>query len=518
MPEEWIEKTQQTLGSLITKPKLGEKYLIKPPFRFLHDALTETIRATGFGHGLYTEDELDAAKISEGGKQAKLDFLNKMVSCVSFALGEKLEVSANKIVAGLEPEKTNAFLVKLYDAATTKLDASPDAVMRVMQGETAVAEKKPKEKKPKEEAPPPAAADEDEEAKKEEERKRKEEKKARAEKKAREEKKAAEDAAAAEAAQAAQAEEAQRAKEEERKRKEEKKRKEEERRAKAAEEEAKEKERRRREEEAATRQQPVVAPPMQMPDEAMPEEGMERTAVGAVPDSMRTRERPLTAGRKPPKITSKVKEQKEEPGMQAPVAQAPQLITEGMMGDEEDMFIAEEAPKPAEMLSAGGDQGKLVRELMQEKEKAIKEKEEPKEAAKESAAGGGIKMGKLRQPKTASSATYAEVDVEKLATLAQSLCQTVNPLGKSVDMIYQDIASMSKELDMWRSEHRNATERQQVEREATEKEMAPMHQKVAALDDKIAEKQAQITAIRARIHQNDLTIQNLLETIAYPGS
>ena len=37
-----------------------------------------------------------------------------------------------------------------------------------------------------------------------------------------------------------------------------------------------------------------------------------------------------------------------------------------------------------------------------------------------------------------------------------------------------------------------------MEREATEKEMAPMHQKVAALDDKIAEKQAQITAIRAR--------------------
>jgi len=512
MPEEWIEKTQQTLGSLITKPKLGEKYLIKPPFRFLHDALTETIRATGFGHGLYTEEELDAAKISEGGKQAKLDFLNKMVSCVSFALGEKLDVSANKIVAGLEPEKTNAFLVKLYDAATTKLDASPDAVMRVMQGETAIAEKKPKEKKdkPKEEAPPPAA--DDEEAKREEERKRKEEKKARAEAKAQAEaaKQAEKDAAAADAAK----------EEEKRRAKEEKKRKDEERRAKEAEEAkaraAEEKERRRREEDA-NRQQPVVAPPMDLPNEA-PEEGMERTAVGAVPDSMRTRERPLTAGRKPPKITSKVKEQKEEPGMQAPVAQAPQLITEGMMGDEEDMFLAEEAPKPAEMLSAGGDQGKLVRELMQEKEKAIKEKEEPKEAAKESSGGGGIKMGKLRQPKTASASSYAEVDVEKLATLAQSLCQTVNPLGKSVDMIYQDIASMSKELDMWRSEHRNATERQQVEREATEKEMAPMHQKVAALDDKIAEKQAQITAIRARIHQNDLTIQNLLETIAYPGS
>ena len=50
----------------------------------------------------YTEEELDAAKISEGGKQAKLDFLNKMVSCVSFALGEKLDVSANKIVRALD--------------------------------------------------------------------------------------------------------------------------------------------------------------------------------------------------------------------------------------------------------------------------------------------------------------------------------------------------------------------------------------------------------------------------------
>ena len=36
-----------------------------------------------------------------------------------------------------------------------------------------------------------------------------------------------------------------------------------------------------------------------------------------------------------------MKEQKEEPGMQAPVGQAPQLITEGMMGDEEDMSAPE---------------------------------------------------------------------------------------------------------------------------------------------------------------------------------
>lgn len=205
--------------------------------------------------------------------------------------------------------------------------------------------------------------------------------------------------------------------------------------------------------------------------------------------------------------------------MQAPQVPMPQLITEGNTGEDEDMFIAEAQQPAAEMLIAGGDQGKLVRELMQEKEKAAQQKEEPQtEAAKDEEKKSGIRMGKLKRRDTGTGSTYAEVDVQKLATLTQGLCQAVNPLGKSVDMIYQDIASMSKELDMWRSEYRTATERQQVAREATEKELAPMHQKVAALDDKIAEKQAQITAIRARIYQNDVTVQNLLETIAYPGN
>merc|ERR1711977_49789 len=113
---------------------------------------------------------------------------------------------------------------------------------------------------------------------------------------------------------------------------------------------------------------------------------------------------------------------------------------------------------------------------------------------------------------------YSEVDIDKLSLLTQSLCQTVNPLGKSVDMIYQDIASMSKELDQWRAEYRSATERQQVEREATEKELAPLHQKVAAMDDQIADMNSKIAGIRSRIQNNDNTIQQLLETIAYPGS
>merc|ERR1712232_148183 len=105
----------------------------------------EVIKTTEFGVGLFSADEADAAKLSD--KQAKVDFLNKSISLVSFALGEKIDVSANKIVAGLEAEKTNVWLQKLHEAATTAVGKSPEAVQRVLQGESAAAQKRRKRKR-----------------------------------------------------------------------------------------------------------------------------------------------------------------------------------------------------------------------------------------------------------------------------------------------------------------------------------------------------------------------------------
>merc|ERR1712060_267110 len=112
-----------------------------PPFRFLHDIVMEVTRATTFGQGLFSAEESDAAALSD--KQAKIDFLNKAISVVSFALDEKLDVSANKIVAGLDPEKTNTLLQKLHQAATTCVGAkSEEAVARILGGESVAAPKK----------------------------------------------------------------------------------------------------------------------------------------------------------------------------------------------------------------------------------------------------------------------------------------------------------------------------------------------------------------------------------------
>merc|ERR1719197_2368486 len=197
--------------------------------------------------------------------------------------------------------------------------------------------------------------------------------------------------------------------------------------------------------------------------------------------------------------------------MQAPPApSAAMLISEGLDEPDDDMFVTDDVQQqmpPTEMLNAGGDQGKLVRELLQEKQQQANQavaEEANKDDAKEEKSG--IRMGKLKRKKDDNNLRYSEVDIDKLSLMTQQLCQTVNPLGKSVDLIYQDIASMSKELDQWRAEYRNATERQQVEREHTEKQLAPLHQKVAAIDDQIADMNSKIAGIRSRIQNNDNTI------------
>lgn len=63
MAEPYIEETQRVLGALIKKPKLIDKVLSKPPFRFIHDVVKNVISETGYLDGVYSEEELDAENI-----------------------------------------------------------------------------------------------------------------------------------------------------------------------------------------------------------------------------------------------------------------------------------------------------------------------------------------------------------------------------------------------------------------------------------------------------------------------
>ncbi|XP_073502836.1 TRAF3-interacting protein 1 isoform X3 [Phyllobates terribilis] len=127
-----VRRTQESLGKVIRKPPLTDKLLGKPPFRYLHDILTEVIRTTGFFKGLYTESELKSDNIKD--KDAKISFLQKAIDVVILVSGEPLTVKPARIVAGHEPDKTNELLQALGKCCLNKL-SSDDAVKRILSGE-----------------------------------------------------------------------------------------------------------------------------------------------------------------------------------------------------------------------------------------------------------------------------------------------------------------------------------------------------------------------------------------------
>lgn len=102
---------------------MTQKLLVKPPFRYLHDIFSATNAATGFGNGLFTGGELDAKSIAD--KEAKVQYLTKMISLVELVIGDEIDVRPAKIVAGQEPDKTNSFLQNLFRAATAGIDTTP---------------------------------------------------------------------------------------------------------------------------------------------------------------------------------------------------------------------------------------------------------------------------------------------------------------------------------------------------------------------------------------------------------
>ena len=92
--------------------------------------MSEVQRNTGYAPGLFDASERDSGAIKE--KDAKVSYLTKIIERVASDCGESGTIARPlKIVAGLEPERTNAFLQMLAMAATKETSTSTSTSSRI---------------------------------------------------------------------------------------------------------------------------------------------------------------------------------------------------------------------------------------------------------------------------------------------------------------------------------------------------------------------------------------------------
>lgn len=499
-----VEKTQKELGAIIQAPKLTEKLLARPPFRFLHDVVMAVIKATGFPDGLFAGDQLDSAKVAD--KKAKLDFLEQLIAAVEAGTGGAVAARPAKIVAGEEPEKTNELLQQLAKCAALSADKKAAAVQKAKGGGAAAApspapaaaapapSKKKESVKPAAEAPPAAAETEEERAKrKEEERRRRHEEKKREAEKAKEKEKAAAAAATVPAAEAAEPAAAVAV--------------------------------RHRHREEKKRDAPAAAAAATAAD--APESAAAVAAANMTTSARRAPPRP--------KPTHEVIEAQNAAGATPAVG----VIREGKRGkadaesDEDDKAdwqrVAERyEAKPtartaavAEDVDVKGLLGQQALKAKRDQEAAARRAEEGGAAPGTAAAGasdGGIIIRSSKNTASRGGGGHAlgDGDLNQLREKLQLLTKASNPLGKFLEAIHDDIDSMTRELEMWRSESRNQALAAAEARRQTEESLQEIHANLQNLEDAISDQMLKTNNLRQSILANDAAMEAMMKTIVNP--
>ncbi|GAQ86389.1 hypothetical protein KFL_002860130 [Klebsormidium nitens] len=561
MGEFWTLTQQLLQGDepLIKRPKLTDALLNKPPFRFLHDIISEVTRTTGFADGLFTEEELVSTNIKD--KDGKVAYLTKIINCVGLALDQNVPARPLKIVAGLEPENTNRFLQMLAEAATSGSPSSQLAVQKVLAGEQMTAkggadrsqrtsESFPPAPQPEGSpalAPPPPAT---------EPVSRGPARPASSQSEARRASTPALDpsrghpaqesgerpasgvgekaAPSSEPAGAARAEPVRRTSTAE---------------APKAEGRAAEGRTGSAAQQQRQQQPPAAVTTSQLADDddgprqREPESGSKvepSPPVAPQPATPAPAQRPGTASRGPmrpqsarrgpPKLPTNVVTPDKKPetrpgpapgsvppgsgplertgsarksGREAtpPAAVPPAAIIPAVPEDDDDdegITIVDSHPV-ADDVSLPEGAGKLVRDIL-ETRKDLEKSED------------GAALGRTLSMNGKTDSVKKE-ELARLRGVVQSLCQSATPLGKSMEYLQEDLENMGKEFHHWNKEKKQHAAKLDEERRLTQEALqAPLSQ-LADLEDEIKQKREALDTLKAQVWRNDETIQGLLKLV-----
>ncbi|XP_071103791.1 TRAF3-interacting protein 1-like isoform X1 [Haliotis cracherodii] len=529
------KKTQNTLGKVISKPPLTDKLLGKPPFRFLHDVTTSVIKTTGFMNGLFTDSELNSENVKE--KETKVAFLQKAIDMVSLVTGKSLAVRPQKIVAGHEPEKTNEFLQVLAEAIKMKVN-NDEYVKKLLKGKGGGggAETKDKEKDKEKESRSRSADKRKKESEEKKDKGRDDKEKSRDREKSRDKEKE-------KSRDEGKDREKSRDRDKDRSRDRDKDR---EHRRKKRDEPGKENEspagdkmvngeehnkethtrlqrptsakgsRRRREGRRAADSEEEDEEFVQKQEPAVGEADLPPQVANA-----RRIARPSSARPAPPRPKQDGVES--EPAMRLGSGHPTNVIVDnGQQSDEDDenFLVEESAPPPPEpeqtVLSKqegedDAEHGALVKKMLETK-KEFEEGSQPQQS-------GPPKKTEIERPAMSDAARrkqreIVQKEINKLRNSIQSLTRSANPLGKIMDYVQEDLDSMQKELEKWKSENKEHSLALKRERGITDRSVEPLKAQLSELDQAIKDQLDLIAATKSNIIRNDQKIDKMLKSIA----
>ncbi|XP_055381263.1 TRAF3-interacting protein 1 [Condylostylus longicornis] len=100
--------------------------------------------------------------------------------------------------------------------------------------------------------------------------------------------------------------------------------------------------------------------------------------------------------------------------------------------------------------------------------------------------------------------------MNSLRDIIQNLTRSINPLGKLMDFIPEDMDAMQLEMNMWRDLYSQTSAELKKEKSLTESAIEPMKSQLEQINGSIKEYNEMIDECRARILQNSEKIYNLL--------
>lgn len=241
-------------------------------------------------------------------------------------------------------------------------------------------------------------------------------------------------------------------------------------------------------------------------------------------------ERPRTARRQPPKVSSNVVKIEPTVAKGAETSARRNIIAEGATQDDDDddgIVIVDpaDAIAGAGLLkdSAGEGHTKIVKDILETHKQMdeagrVESADEVGKGAAAAAGGGGIILGRKKasaagKERDGGDRQRSKDEISKLRQDIQALCQSTNPLGKSLEYVHEDLESMSRELELWRGQHAKHRAKLLEDKLEVDGALKQLEGSLEEVERQIVEEREKVRALKSALIRNDATISKLVMSV-----